>query len=294
MKIIVADYKNLEGHGLFVKFVRIFTVPILNSLPEDFLKRFMKTSSHDAEVVLDNLGSARALEVMYGRYRRNLFSRGLMQGFADLFWHHFVSQPKGVRNRLKIVEDNLDKEISRILNEKKDKEINIVTIGGGSARGIVEVLNKYSEELKNWKVLVINLDKSLKAIELGKELAKEFKLYNNFKWITDLAQNVKLYVADNSVDVVEMVGLLDYFRDEKSVETFEKIYDILKEDGLFMVGNIVPNKEQPFISRLGWPKMYYREPSDLSRLLTGSGFSEKKGEVIFEPLKNHIVAIIKK
>jgi len=113
MKTVIADCKNknLEKHNLFVKFVRIFTVPILNSLPANFLQVFMKTSSYDAEVVLENVGSAKALEVMYGRYRRNIFSRGAMQGFADLFWHHFVSQPKGVRNRLKIVENNLDKEI---------------------------------------------------------------------------------------------------------------------------------------------------------------------------------------
>lgn len=294
MKTLVAESKNLEGHNLFVKFVRIFSVPILNNLPANFLRVFMKASSHDAKVVLDNVGSARALEVMYGHYRRNLFSRGIMQGLADLFWHHFVSQPKGVRNRLKIVENNLEKEILRILSERKEKEIKIVTIGGGSARGIVEVLNKYSKELKDCKVLVVNLDKSLKAIELGKELAKEFGLFDNFKWVNDLAQNVKNYVADNSADIIEMVGLLDYFRDEKSIETFSKIHDILKEGGLFMVGNIVPNMEQPFISRLGWPKMYYRSASDLSRLLAQSGFSEEKGEIILEPLKNHVVAIIRK
>ena len=125
MKTVIADYKNLEGHSLFVKFVRVFTVPILNNLPANFLQIFMRTSSQDAEILLDNVGSARALEVMYGRYRRNLFSRGAVQGFADLFWHHFVSQPKGVRNRLKIVENYLDKEILRILKEKKEKEINI-------------------------------------------------------------------------------------------------------------------------------------------------------------------------
>ena len=119
-------------------------------------------------------------------------------------------------------------------------------------------------------------------------------MFDNFKWVNDLAQNVKLYVADNSTDIVEMVGLLDYFRDEKSVETFKQIYDILKKDGLFMVGNIVPNKEQPFILKLGWPKMYYRQAEDLSRLLIESGFLEKNGEIIFEPLKNHIVAVIKK
>lgn len=254
----------------------------------------MRGSSQDAEVVLDNVGSARALEVMYGRYRRNLFARGALQGIADIFWHHFVSQAKGVRNRLKIVESNLNNEICRLLKEKKEKEIKIVTIGGGSARGILEVLKKHSDALKNWKISVINLDKSLKAIELGKELAKDFGFYENFKWINDLAQNVKNHIAPDSIDVVEMVGLLDYFRDEKAVETFKNIYDIMREKALFMVGNIVPNKEQPFISRLGWPKMYYRQPSDLSRLLSESGFSKEKGEIIFEPLKNHIVAVIKK
>lgn len=295
MKTIIADCKNLEGHSLFVKFVRIFSVPILNILPEKFLRRFMRTSSKDAEVVLDNVGSARALEVMYGRYKRNLFSRGFFQGIADAFWHHFVSQPKGVRNRLKIVKDNLDKEILRILSQPgREKKITLLTIGGGSARGIVEVLNKHFVKLKGWDVLVINVDKSLKAIELGKELANEFGLFNNFKWINDLAQNVANLVDKNSIDIVEMVGLLDYFRDEKSVETFSRIYDILKNGGLFMVGNIVPNMEQPFISRLGWPKMYYRQPIDLINLLKNSGFSEYKGEVILEPLKNHVVAVIRK
>ena len=63
MKTVVADYKNLERHSLFVKLVRVFSVSLLNALPENFLRRFMRISSHDAEVVLDNVGSARALEV---------------------------------------------------------------------------------------------------------------------------------------------------------------------------------------------------------------------------------------
>lgn len=294
MDTIVAKDKNLEGHSLIIKFIRIFSVPILNNIPDKFLRQFAKSSSHDGEVVVENVGSARALEVMYGRYKRNLFSRGFSQGVADFLWHHCVSQTKGVRNRLKIVEINLDEEIVSILKNKKDKKINILTIGGGSARGIVEVLNKYSNQLQDWNISVVNVDKSLKAIELGKELAKEFGLYDKFKWINDLAQNIKFLVDDNSADVVEMVGLLDYFRDEKSKEVFIEIYKKLKPDGLFMVGNIIPNKEQPFISRLGWPNMYYRSSSDLEKLLVDSGFSEEKGKIIFEPLKNHVVGIIRK
>jgi len=294
MKVIVAKDKNLERHSFFVKLVRVFSVPILNLIPASFLQKFMRSSSYDAEVILENVGSAKALEVMYGRYKRKLFSRGFFQGIADLFWHHFVSQPKGVRNRLKIVKDNLDNEVKMILERKLDKKISILTIGGGSARGIVEVLDKYSEQLKDWDVSVINVDKSLKAIELGKELAKEFNLQDKFKWINDLAQNVANLVEKNSIDIVEMVGLLDYFRDEKAKETFCRIYDILKQDGLFMAGNIMPNSEQPFILRLGWPKMYYRKAEELSRLLTESGFLQEKAKIILEPLKNHIVAVVKK
>ena len=155
METIIATDKNLEKHCLFVKIVRILSVPILNNVPEKFLRKFMRISSYDAEVVLDNVGSARALEVMYGRYRRNLFARGFMQGIADIFWHHFVSQPKGVRNRLKIVEDNLDKEVGIILNSRKERKLRLLTIGGGSARGIVEVLTKYKKQLHDWNVLVM-------------------------------------------------------------------------------------------------------------------------------------------
>lgn len=76
MEISVTGDKNLEGHNLFEKFVRLFSVPILNALPDAFLRRFMKKSSYDAEVVLENVGSARALEVMYGGRHRGFFLRG--------------------------------------------------------------------------------------------------------------------------------------------------------------------------------------------------------------------------
>lgn len=294
METYISKLKNLEKNNFIVKLARFFIIPILNKIPESVLKKFMRKSSNDAVVVMDNVGSAKALEVMYGRYKKNLFSKGLLQGIADLFWHHVIDQTKGVRNRLAIVKDNLDKEIKDIIENNKSREIKIVTIGGGSARGIVEVLDKYSKELIGWNVSVINIDKSPKAIELGKELAKEFNMYEKFTWIEDLAQNVKFLVKENSVDIVEMVGLLDYFRDEKSIEVFQEIYKILKNNGLFMVGNIVPNKEQPFILKMGWPKMYYRFAPDLSGLLIKSGFDEKKGKIIIEPLLNHIIAVIKK
>ena len=229
---------------------------------------------------------------MYGRYSLSLFSRGSFQAFADLFWHHCVSQPKALRNRLKIVESNLEKEILRLANNQGN--ITILTIGGGSSRGIVQCLNRFQKNNLNCEIKVINIDKSQRAIDLSKEIAENFNLHESFEWIRDDARNIKFLVSKNSVDIVEMVGLLDYFSDEKGVEVVKQIYNVLKQKGLFIVGNVYPNVEMSFIRRSGWPEMYYRMPEDLSRILINSGFSENKEEIIYEPLKSHIIALIRK
>src|SRR4030042_2771110 len=107
MEIDVADKKNLEKHGILSKVIRIFSVPLLNNLPDFFIKKMLAKTTRDGKVVLEQGGSTHALETMYTRQERRLFSRGILQGFADLFWQHCLSQPKAIRNRLKIVKRTL-------------------------------------------------------------------------------------------------------------------------------------------------------------------------------------------
>jgi len=85
MEISIADIPLLKKHGLIVKAIRIFSVPIMNTLPASLIKKMMKKSSKDAATVVVSGGSTHALEAMYTRNHRKLFSRGLFQGFADYF-----------------------------------------------------------------------------------------------------------------------------------------------------------------------------------------------------------------
>ncbi|MFH1656619.1 MAG: methyltransferase domain-containing protein [Candidatus Nealsonbacteria bacterium] len=293
MKVEKLDDKNFEHHNLLVKFIRIFSVPLLNYLPSFFIKKIMVVSSRDSRIAVKYGGSTHALEGMYGRYERKLFSRGFFQGIADLFWHHCLSQPKAVRNRLKIVGMSLMEEIVNTDIQDKEKNITILTIAGGSTRAIIQSFYNLKKRI-NCKIKIINIDKSEKALNLSKEIARKFNLYENFEWINEDARNIKSLIPKNSIDVVEMVGLLDYFSEEKSINVISQIYDSLKVGGLFIVGNICPNKEELFIHKIGWPQMYYRNPADLSKILELSGFDIKKGKIIFEPLKCHIIAVIKK
>ena len=294
MRLIFADDKKFEKHNLLEKTVRIFSVPLLNNIPSSMMKKILGGTSKDGKTVIKTGGSARALEAMYTRHERKVFSRGVLQGVADLFWHNFLSQPKAIRNRLKIVEERLENEILNLFYNKKQSTIRILTIAGGSARGIVETVYEFSNNHQGCNIEVVNIDKSEDAINLGKELSSKFNVSESFKWVKDDARSIKNWVQNNSIDIVEMVGLLDYFTDEKGLEVFKQVYNALKVDGMFITANICPNREAPFIRRIGWPNMYYREPEDLSKLLNQAGFSVDRGRIIIEPLKVHIIAIAKK
>lgn len=292
MKVVIAGGKNMERHNLAEKIIRIFSVPLLNHLPQSTVQGMMRSSSKDAKTVTHHGGSTIALEAMYTRFHRGLFSRGFWHGIADYFWHHCISQPRALRNRLKLVEENIENEIRRLVRSGIGR-INIVNLGGGSSRALIHTVSKLKKEGLQFKVMITNIDRDSKAIELGKKIAGDFGMEDSFRWINDDARSIKTIAQPESVDIIEMVGLLDYFNHEKAVSLTESIYETLKEDGLFIVANVFPNREMRFVRNTGWPKMYYRQPEDMEKILEEGGF-EHEPIIIKEPLKVHIIALVEK
>ena len=290
MKILIR--KDLERHNLFVFLLRFLTVPVMNNIPSTVLQKMMHKTSNDASVVADNGGSTTALEAMYGRYNRKLFSRGIIQGLSDLFWHHVISQPKALRNRLKIVEETIESRLVSLI-KKGHTDIKILNIGGGSSRALIHTLHKLFKEGYEFNPSIINIDKDGRAIETGKKIAREHGLEKVFKWINSDARNTSSFVSPDSVDIVEMVGLMDYFNDERADTIIKIIHKSLKKGGLFIVANIHFNNEMKFIKNTGWPKMYYRDLSDMERIVKKAGFKEESN-LIFEPLKVHIITVVEK
>src|SRR3989344_4750596 len=166
--IEVLSGNKFETHNFLIKIIRAFFVPLIN-----------------------NVRSAHALEVMYSRHQRRLFSRGIVQGIADFFWHHVISQLKAIRNRLKIVEDNIEKELADSINSGKE-EIQILTVGGGSCRAIIHTVSRLKDKYPKTKIKVTNIDKDPKAIELGAKIAEAFDVGSSFNWINDDAPNINL------------------------------------------------------------------------------------------------------
>lgn len=293
MEVIVYPRKGLETHGLFTALVRVFTVPLLNHVPPYLLRSIMRRSSRDASQVLNNMGYTHALEVVYTRYHRKLFHRGLMQGVADLFWHHATSQAKALRNRLKIVEHTLESEIHKRLAATSENRVSLCTVGGGSSRAIIHTMSRVTKAYPLAHFEITNIDKDANGMELGRKNAAEYGLDSIFRWVRDDARNIPAIIPPETADIVEMVGLLDYFSEERGIEVIRHIHGSLKPGGVFIVANVHPNREQRFLHNMGWPSMHYRKPAQLTRILSMAGFSNEP-LVMFEPLRVHMISVVVK
>jgi len=116
----------------------------------------------------------------------------------------------------------------------------------------------------------------------------------HFTWVTgDVLEALKL-VEERNVDIVEMIGLLEYLDEEKAVRALIVAREFLREGGLLIVANVRPNDEQRFYKRIDWPTMYYRTLEQFHRLLTLAGFKTEDIEITIEPVKLHNIASVRK
>jgi len=247
----------------------------------------MRATSHDAATVVAKGGSTHALEAMYTRYHRKLFSRGFFQGLADIFWHHFVSQPKALRNRLQIVQMFLEKEIRNSVTP-----ISVLSIAGGSARAFIHTLSKLSHEEPPKLAHIVVVDKDISAIQTGKRLATSAGLADSCEWLNGNASQINSLVPNRYFEVVEIVGLLDYFDDERTTRLLSNIKTVMRENGTLIVANVIPNSEMSFVKKTGWPPMFYRTPKNFAQLVSRAGFSVR--DTIEEPLGVHTIVRARK
>jgi len=115
-------------------------------------------------------------------------------------------------------------------------------------------------------------------------------LENNFEWVHGNASEISTIFPSRKFNIVEIVGLLDYFDFNRAVKLMSMSRELMNENGFIIIANVMPNKEQPFVHKTGWPAMFYRKPEEVRRLLIASGFTHSN-DIITEPLKIHCVGI---
>jgi cyclopropane fatty-acyl-phospholipid synthase-like methyltransferase len=177
------------------------------------------------------------------------------------------------------------------------KDISILSIASGSARAVIESINGLTP-VAGQKISAVFLDKNPHALEYSKQSAQEYSLINrkdfSLSWINGTAETFLNSVIQNQFNVIEMVGLLDYFNDAKATSVFSKVRGILESGGLFITANICDNPERVFMTRTIQWNMIYRSAEDLGNLLKNAGFADDEIRLYYEPLHVHVVAAMTK
>jgi SAM-dependent methyltransferase len=269
--------------------VRVVSVPLLNHLPPRLLQSMVRQSSPYGRKVIARPGTSHSLEEMYTK-TNGLGSKSLYAA-ADYFFHNFVSQPRAVKNRLKIVESLLEVEFKRL--EMDRRPTRMLNLGGGSSRAVIQTLARLSAEAP-LQLSVTTIDKDPSALELGRKIAAEHGVSRYFNWVEGNVKNLPSLTPPSGADLVEMVGLLDYFNNEAALRLLSDIRNAMVAGGVFITANVTPNPEMRFVRNVGWPEMHYKTAADLRALFNIAGFDLSTWRCLKEPMGVHLICVIKK
>lgn len=290
---IVTDNDSRLGYETNSPLKKIFNViltPILNNFPPS-LQGFIKKTHHSAKKVIEKATTHEAIEILYKNGEPEK-AKNILQKFFYYIWFS-TDNPKAIRNRLRLVERELRNAINENILEGRDTSI--LSIASGSSRAILDSLDGTLTQNKN--VLVTFLDKSGAANKYSKKLTLEKNYPSNyqFRWVKSTASKFPAYYQGLLLpNIVEIVGLFDYFKDKGILKLFSLIYKYLPTDGVFITSNIVDNHERKFVTDVvGW-KMIYRNPEDFCNLAVKAGFNPSKIKFFYEPLKIHFVMVARK
>ncbi|HAS84756.1 MAG TPA: hypothetical protein DCS23_01625 [Candidatus Yonathbacteria bacterium] len=279
-----------EKNSLLKKIFNKLYVPILNSLPAT-TRNLVKKTNYSAKRVIEKATTHEAIETLY-KHGELENSKSFLQKFFHYIWFS-TDNPKAVRNRLRLVTKELEKAIREKLSE--GEEINLLSIAAGSARAILDSIS--IPELNGKRISVSFLDKNPEANEYSKNLVSERRYAPNyhFQWIVDRANNFPVHFdKNNQPNIIEIVGLLDYFDLNSIRRLFLSVYENLKDGGIFITSNIVDNQERKFITNVvGW-NMIYKLPEHFHEIAIEVGFKDEDISIYYEPFKIHFVMVAKK
>lgn len=279
------ETRSFLGNALY----RYLVQPVLNRLPAKAQTNVRKSHKFADEMVTHRT-SHRALDIIYSDSLATAGS-SLYAKIAYAVWRN-TDNVIGVRNRLRIVEREIARTLDMLVSEKNNRPLRMLSIAAGSSRSFVEVLSKRSNISR--PIEVTFLDKSEHALEYSKRLVHESQEVLNknimFQWVQGTANTYLRGLPDTTkYDLVEMVGLMDYFEDEKFVQTISEIRSHLVKDGMLITGNILPNNEERFLSNVIDWKMIYRTPEGLCDLTCRAGFTNEHTCLFVEPMGVHAI-----
>lgn len=175
----------------------------------------------------------------------------------------------------------------------------LLSLGAGSARAVIETRAALAGARPDITVEALLVDVNPRALKYAQELAERFGVEKSFQTVRlkaeEFVERLPETLLAHPPDLVEMVGLLDYFRFDHAVDLVSGIREILKPEGICLLGNAQDNWERPFVMKATrWLPIFYRSPQELGQVVTDAGFASEECGILMEPHQIHMIAVCKK
>ncbi|MBI4993397.1 class I SAM-dependent methyltransferase family protein [Candidatus Wolfebacteria bacterium] len=284
-------YKKLTPSRMAYNFFWFLFIWIFSNKAGEFI--FEKSSEH-TRYIKKYAKSHKALEAMYCYGGLNLKNKNLREALFSFFWEESFINAHAARNRLKLAKKELKDAFLAVV--KKKKTIKVLSLASGSARAVIETMAELKKDMgADVKIDARFVDVSKRALEYSRQLAEQFEVDKNCVWIQSRANDFGNFVYGGwKPDIVEIVGLFDYFSDKDAVHIGRIIYGELVSCGFFIFSNVNHNAEMEFIKHvIGWD-MIYKTPYRIVHIAEQSGFDKNKIRLIYEPLEVHGLVVARK
>lgn len=187
----------------------------------------------------------------------------------------------GLRSRARIYTQYLVDRAAR----KNEMSTDIISLGSGAAVPNIQATQRLEQQDRsvNWRFY----DFDPEALRFAQALIEQSKFqYSTFDY-GPMAENEKtgvlepkgqnylraFGVEDESLDVVDALGLWEYLKPEQATRFVSKLYAKLKPGGSLVVSNMTPNRPQCAFNQraVGWPGLYLRDETALLDIVEAAG-----------------------
>lgn len=233
-----------------------------------------------------------ALNIIYNHPFTVVHGKGIkawLGSHIDNFWIS-MRNAQAVRNRRRMVETYL-RDVLRQKHQKLGRTIRIISIACGSTQALLEAIHEAFPDGNGYELVLVDVDPA--AFPMARVIARKLSLRRN---IVTFQGTLSQYLATpegslNKFDLVELVGLLDYFPTDKAIQLMNTIRTkVLTSGGVLVTGHICPNWEAFFLYWIIHWRMLYRTPAMLRDMILKAGFASQDVTVEVEPHGIHSIA----
>jgi SAM-dependent methyltransferase len=152
------------------------------------------------------------------------------------------------------------------------EDIVVVSLGSGSASQLLQGIK--DSTISNLRIVMV--DRDAKALDAGQKNVQRLGLMKYpVEYRRTTIGSFLRSIDPETIDLVEMVGLADYFKERRLEQHFKGIYRALAPGGVFLGANISSDEEAAFAhGAIRWPKMFYRSRESLLETLNHADFEE--------------------